>query len=88
MSPLAGKQSDLWTQVAYYASLGFVLPAAAAAGYGLGWLLDRWLHTLPVLSIIFTMLGAAGGFIEVLQIMKRAEDRGGKDNSNARPAPK
>jgi F0F1-type ATP synthase assembly protein I len=81
MSPLAGKQSDLWTQVAYYAALGFVLPAAAAAGYGLGWLLDRWLHISPVLSVIFTMLGAAGGFIEILQMMKRAEHRAGRNTN-------
>jgi len=88
MSPLAGKQSDLWTQVAYYTSLGFILPAAAAAGYGLGWLLDRWLHTSPVFSIVLTMLGAAGGFIEILQMMKRAESDAGRNNSNARRGPK
>jgi F0F1-type ATP synthase assembly protein I len=88
MSPLAGKQSDLPAQVAYYASLGFILPAAAAVGYGIGWLLDRWLHTLPILSIIFAVLGAAGGFVEILQMMKRAENRAGNNNSNARPGPK
>lgn len=88
MSPLPGSQSDLWSQVAYYASLGFILPAAAVVGYGIGWLLDRWLRTSPVLSIVFTMLGAAGGFIEILQMMRRAEDRAGGRNSNARPRPK
>ena len=92
MSPLAGRQSDLLAQVAYYASLGFILPAAAAVGYGIGWLLDRWLldrwlHASPVLSIIFAMLGAAGGFIEILQMMKKAEERAARDNSNARPGP-
>jgi len=88
MSPPAGKQSDLWAQVAYYASLGFILPAAAAVGYGIGWLLDRRLHTSPLLSIILTMLGAAGGFIEILQMMKRAENDTRKGKSNARPGPK
>jgi F0F1-type ATP synthase assembly protein I len=88
MSPLAGRQSDLWTQVAYYASLGFVLPAAAAVGYGIGWLLDRWLHTSWVLSVIFMMLGAAGGFIELLQIMKKAENGTQTKNSNGRSGPK
>jgi hypothetical protein len=28
MLPLPEKQSDMWFQVAYYASLGFILPAA------------------------------------------------------------
>ncbi len=85
MSPLPGTPSKLLTQVAYYSSLGFILPAAAVVGYGIGWLLDRWLHTSPVLSIVFTMLGAVGGFIEVLQMLKKEE---GGNNSNARPGPK
>jgi len=88
VSPLPGKQSDVWTQVAYYSSLGFILPAAAVAGYGVGWLLDRWLHTSPVLSIVLTMLGVAGGLIELLQMLKRAERRAGTNNSNARRGPK
>jgi len=88
MSPFAGRHSDLWSQVAYYTSLGFVLPAAAAVGYGLGWLLDRWLHASPVLSIICTMLGAAGGFVEILQVMKRAENAAGRNNTNVRPGSK
>jgi hypothetical protein len=40
------------------------------------------------MSIILTILGAAGGFIEILQMMKRAEDHAARDNSNARPGPK
>jgi F0F1-type ATP synthase assembly protein I len=88
MSPLPRKQSDLWSQVAYYTSLGFILPAAAVVGYGIGWLMDRRLHTSPVLSLVFTMLGAAGGFIEILQIMKRAEDRAHGNNFNVRPGSK
>jgi F0F1-type ATP synthase assembly protein I len=88
MSPLGGRQSDLWTQVAYYASLGFILPAAVVIGCGMGWMLDHWLHTSPVLSIVFAMLGAAGGLIEILQMMKRAEERASGKSSNARPGPK
>ena len=88
MSPLPGKSSDLWTQVAYYSSLAFILPASALMGYAIGWLLDRWLHTSPLLSIIMTMLGAAGGFLEILQMLKRAERRAGANDSNARPGPK
>ena len=88
MSPLPPKQPDLWTQVAYYSSLGFIVPAAAVAGYGIGWLADRWLHTSPVLSIVITMLGAAGGFLELLQMLKRAERGTNANNSNARPGPK
>lgn len=87
MSPLRERPPDVWSQVAYYASLGFILPASAAAGYVIGWLLDRWLHTVPVLSIVLTMLGAAGGFLEVLTILKRAERRADRDNADAGSRP-
>lgn len=88
MSPLPGKQSDVWAQVAYYASLGFVLPAGLVAGYALGWLLDRWLHTTPLLAVLMALLGAAGGFTEVLLILKRAERRadGNKPSGGVGPS--
>jgi len=81
MAPGEGRRSNLWAQVGFYTSLGFILPAGAVAGYGLGWLIDDWLHTTPVVAIVMTLLGAAGGFIEVLRILKRAEKDGGGDDS-------
>lgn len=80
-----GKQSDLWTQIGIYTGLGFILPAGIVAGYALGWYLDRWLRTTPVLAVVMAFLGAAGGFIEVLRILTRAEKRAGRDNSSSRP---
>jgi len=79
--PGGKKVSDIWAQVAYYTSLGFVLPAGAVVGYAGGWLLDRWLRTAPIFSVIMAFLGAAGGFIEVLVILKRAEKRAGRNGS-------
>jgi len=73
--PGGQKTSDIWAQVAYYTSLGFILPAGAAVGYAAGWLLDRWLGTAPIFAVMMAFLGAAGGFIEVLAILKRAEKR-------------
>ncbi len=75
------KSSDIWERVAYYTSLGVVLPAGAAVGYAVGWLLDRWLRTAPIFGVIMTFLGAAGGFIEVLVILKRAEKRDDRNES-------
>ena len=82
MSPGLEKQARVWAQVAYYTSLGFVLPAGAVAGYMIGWLLDGWFHTSPVLAILLGIGGAAGGFVEVLNLLKRAEkSAGGNDTS-------
>ena len=86
--PSGQKLSDIWAQVAYYTSLGVVLPAGVAVGYAGGWLLDRWLRTTPVFSLIMAFLGAAGGFIEVLTILKRAEKRAERNQSGGiRPGP-
>ena len=80
-----GRQSDLWSQIAFYSGLGFILPAGAVAGYILGWLLDSWLHTTPVLGIVMGFLGAAGGIVELLRILKREEKRASGDDSNSGP---
>jgi len=85
--PHPGKKSGLWSQVAFYSSLGFILPAGAVGGYFLGWALDGWLHTRPVLAILLTMLGAAGGFVEVLRILSRAEKSAGGNNSGSGASP-
>ena len=68
-----GKPMNVWAQIGFYTSLGFILPAAAVVGCAIGWLLDRWLHTEPVLIVVMGFLGAAGGLIEVLRILTRAE---------------
>jgi F0F1-type ATP synthase assembly protein I len=66
---------SLWAQVGFYSSLGFILPAGAAGGFGLGWLVDRWLHTWPAFAVIMSLVGAAGGLVEILRILSRAEKR-------------
>ena len=45
-----------------------MLPAGTVAGYLLGALLDRWLHTKPWLMLI---LGALGFFAGVREVLRR-----------------
>lgn len=85
MSQRPARHGDLWAQIGFYSSLGFILPAGAVAGYMLGWLLDIWLHTKPVLAILMGFLGAAGGIVEVLRILTREEKRASGDDSNSPP---
>jgi F0F1-type ATP synthase assembly protein I len=68
-----------------YSSLGFVLAAGVAGGFLLGWLLDGWWGTAPVLSIVVALLGFAGGLREVLRIMNRWEKRADRNNSGSGP---
>ena len=76
-----GKSASLWAKVGLYTSLGFILPAGAVGGYFIGWALDGWLHTAPVLALVMTAIGAAGGFIEVLRILAREERNAGGNNT-------
>jgi ATP synthase protein I len=52
-------------------SLGFRVVAELVAGIvvggGLGYLLDKWLGTKPFLLILFLILGAAGGFWNIIR---------------------
>jgi F0F1-type ATP synthase assembly protein I len=80
----AGKHLELWAQIGFYTSLGFIVPAGAVAGCLIGWLLDRWLKTAPVLIVVMGFLGAAGGFIEVLRVLSRAEKNVDRDNGSGK----
>ena len=77
-----GKQANLWAQVGFYSSLGFILPAGAVVGGAGGWCLDRWLHTSPVLAVVMGFMGAGAGLLELLRILKRAEKDADGDNSS------
>jgi F0F1-type ATP synthase assembly protein I len=77
------KQTNVWAQVGLYTSLGFILPAGALIGCAGGWLLDRWLHSSPLFTVVMGFLGAAAGLIEVLQILSRTEKDAGRDSSNS-----
>ena len=65
--------------------MGFILPAGALAGAAAGWLLDHWLHTSPVLTVILALIGAAAGLTEVLRILGRAERDADRNDSNSGP---
>jgi len=53
-----------------YADMALSLPAAAVAGYGLGYLLDSWLGT-TWLRVVLLLVGIVGAFTRmVLQILK------------------
>ena len=66
---------SLWAKVGFYSSLALVIPAGAVGGYGLGWLLDRWLHTSPLFALILCLVGAGAGVVDIVQILTRTEKR-------------
>jgi ATP synthase protein I len=61
--------------------LPFILVSWVLLSGGIGYLLDHWLHTAPVLMIVLGLLGFGGGVWDVLRRMggggsKREENDG------------
>ena len=61
--------------------LSFDVVAAVVVGAGIGWFLDNWLGTTPLLFIVFFFLGAAAGFFNVIRTANRPNGKG-KDRSS------
>lgn len=67
--------------------IGVELVAALIVGGGIGFLLDRWLGTAPWLLVVFFLLGAGAGFVNVYRVMAGMGQSvgysdGGKDTGN------
>lgn len=54
--------------------LPFVLVAATLIGAGLGYLLDRWLHTKPIFLLVLGGLGFFAGVRELLRRLPSGEN--------------
>lgn len=64
-----------FTEVYRYSGLGCMFAAAVLVFLAAGWLLDRWLGTLPV----FTTIGAlAGAALATLSIWRHLQEPGGR----------
>ena len=55
-----------WIQLAKYSHLAFVFPAATVAGWLIGVVLDRWLHT-TWLYLAGLILGIIAGFVAFIR---------------------
>jgi F0F1-type ATP synthase assembly protein I len=66
--------------VALFSGLGFVLFGCIGGGFLIGWFLDKWLGTVPIVTLIGAGLGLAAGVFELLQILKRVEKRDREDD--------
>ncbi len=48
--------------------IGLEMVSAVIVGFIIGWLLDNWLGTNPWLKIVFILLGAAAGMLNVYRL--------------------
>jgi F0F1-type ATP synthase assembly protein I len=64
------RKKSPWVQFGRYSQIAFMLPAGTVAGYLLGSLLDRWLHTSWI-AAVGLILGTVGGLIELIRMVAR-----------------
>ena len=67
MSPEPPQNRNPWAQMASYAQLAVVFPAATLVGWLIGTGFDHWLHT-TWLYIVGLVLGIVAGFAELIRI--------------------
>lgn len=66
------------------AALGFTFGAAVVVFTGIGWLLDRWLRTIPLFTIVATLVGAVLGFLSVYFRIRRSTESSPKREKRGR----
>jgi ATP synthase protein I len=50
--------------------VGVELVVGLVVGGGIGWVLDRWLGTSPLMLIVFFFLGAGAGMVNVFRVAR------------------
>jgi len=59
--------------IALLGTIPIMLAVSPLVGYGLGYLLDRWLHTGQVLRFVFMVVGFIAGVREMIRLLRRAQ---------------
>jgi ATP synthase protein I len=67
MTPAQQEARDLTLKTGLAMELPFTLVGAIVLGGFLGYLLDRWLHTRPWLTVVVGGFGFVGGVVEVVR---------------------
>ncbi len=69
---LKGNLGDAAWVLGVGSQAGVTLAGIVLAGLVVGYLLDRWLGTLPWITLVLTLLGAVSGPIVVYRMVTRA----------------
>lgn len=61
-------------RLARLSSVGIAFILCTFIGYGIGYYIDKSLHTRPVFTIVFTIAGIAAGFLNVYRTITKDTD--------------
>ena len=73
-TPPVQKVKEASNMTALAMELPFTLVGALAVAVALGYFLDRWLHTKPIFTLIFGVLGFFAGVREVIRRLPGSDD--------------
>jgi|GEM_PF-545245 len=66
----SGPPPNLLTSALRYSALGLQMAFSVLVGFGIGFLLDRELHTGPWLTVLFSILGMGAAFFSVYRAVR------------------
>jgi ATP synthase protein I len=67
------KISD-YARLTRLSAIGIAMILCTAIGFGIGYYLDKWLHTAPVFLIIFLIFGICAGFLNAYRTIIKDSD--------------
>jgi F0F1-type ATP synthase assembly protein I len=88
--PMDPDARAMWREALRYVAVGWEIVLCLGIGYGIGWALDRWLHTSPIMQIAFTLLGVGAAVKTLIRIVREYRRAIGPDDEfdeNAPPKP-
>jgi F0F1-type ATP synthase assembly protein I len=69
--PVSRELGEAWR----YDTLGYTFAFSVILGAGLGWLIDRWFGTRPLLTILGTLVGAGLAMVWVYLKIRTDEEK-------------
>ena len=66
-----------------YGSLGLEMGLCVAIGLGMGYYLDRYFKTAPILTLVFLVFGLVAGMRRLYQLWKKAERESESEDKDA-----
>jgi ATP synthase protein I len=69
----ANSKKETFTSLLRYSTLGIEMGVSLAVGLGIGYFLDSYFHTKPLLTVIFMLLGIVAGLKRLYSIWKKME---------------
>jgi predicted F0F1-ATPase subunit len=70
------------TGAAMLSTVGLTLAFSTIIGVGIGYLIDRWLHTDPIFTVIFLVIGTIAGFVEMIRTISQVEKQDEEQNGD------